>query len=106
MRDVRARRDDCASWRESSSLFHGHSAGQQTDPSVQRYGDFHIPTIPILRHFIYRTYGISVKLIKKNDASRLETLTDKRFWRTHRGKTGFILNAVANYSLFTFHIHL
>ena len=25
---------------------------------VQRYGDFHIPAIAILRHIIYRIYGI------------------------------------------------
>ena len=26
---------------------------------VQRYGDFYIPTIPILWHIIYHTYGMS-----------------------------------------------
>ena len=32
---------------------------------VQRYGDFCIPTIPILWHFAYQTYGIAPVLPKK-----------------------------------------
>ena len=32
----------------------------------QRYGDFHIPTIPFLCHSIYHKYGISQKNVQQS----------------------------------------
>ena len=29
--------------------------------TVQRYGDFRIPTIPMMWHFIYQEYGTNIK---------------------------------------------
>ena len=46
----------------------------------QRYGDFHIPTIPFLCHSIYHKYGISQKNVQNQLLEASFTTNPARVW--------------------------